>query len=87
VLESFCRGRPVVGAKAGGVVDLVRDGENGILVEVEDATALADALVEVLVEPTWAAYLAEGAARSASDWLATPEEFAERVRDLVASLD
>jgi len=87
VLESFCRGRPVVGARAGGVVDVVRDGENGVLVEVEDAEALADALVEVLVEPTWAAELAAGAARSASEWLATPEEFAERVRDLVASLD
>jgi glycosyltransferase involved in cell wall biosynthesis len=87
VLESFCRGRPVVGARAGGVVDLVRDGENGVLVEVEDATALADALVDVLLEPTWAAELAAGAARSASDWLATPEEFAERVRGLVASLD
>ena len=48
VLESFCRGRPVVGARAGGVVDLVRDGENGVLVEVEDAEALADALVDVL---------------------------------------
>ena len=87
VLESFCRGRPVVGARAGGVVDLVRDGENGVLVEVEDAEALADALVEILLEPAWAADLAAGAARSASDWLATPEEFAERVRDLVASLD
>jgi len=87
VLESFCRGRPVVGARAGGVVDLVRDGENGVLVEVEDAEALADALVEILLEPAWAADLATGAARSASDWLATPEEFAERVRDLVASLD
>ena len=87
VLESFCRGRPVVGARAGGVVDLVRDGENGVLVDVEDAEALADALVEILLEPAWAADLAAGAARSASDWLATPEEFAERVRDLVASLD
>jgi glycosyltransferase involved in cell wall biosynthesis len=87
VLESFCRGRPVVAARAGGVVDLVRDGENGVLVDVEDVSALADALVEVLLEPVWAAHLAAGAARSASDWLATPEEYAGRVRDLVASLD
>ena len=87
VLESFCRGRPVVAARAGGVVDLVRDGANGVLVEVEDAAALADAIVDVLLEPDWADQLAAGAARSASDWLATPEEFAERVRDLVASLD
>ena len=87
VLESFCRGRPVVAARAGGVVDLVRDGENGVLVDVEDVEALADAIVEILLDPAWAADLAAGAARSASDWLATPEEFAERVRDLVASLD
>jgi hypothetical protein len=69
------------------VVDLVRDGANGVLVEVEDAAALAGALVDVLLEPVWAEQLAVGAALSASDWLATPEEFAERVRDLVASLD
>jgi glycogen synthase len=87
ILESFCRGRPVVAARAGGVVDLLRDGANGVLIEVEDAAALADALVDVLLEPDWAEQLAVGAALSASDWLATPEEFAERVRDLVASLD
>ena len=87
VLESFCRGRPVVAARAGGVVDLVRDGVNGVLVDVEDPAALADALVDVLLDPAWADELALGAARSAADWLATPEEYAVRVRDLVASLD
>ncbi len=87
VLESFCRGRPVVAARAGGIVDLVRDGENGLLVEPEDPEALADALVDVLLDPAWTERLAEGAARSAGGWLSTPEEFAERVRALVASLD
>lgn len=87
VLESFCRGRPVVAARAGGVVDIVRDGVNGVLVDVEDPAALADALVDVLLDPAWAEELARGAARSAADWLATPEEYAGRVRDLVASLD
>jgi glycosyltransferase involved in cell wall biosynthesis len=69
------------------VVDLVRDGTNGVLVDVEDTTALADALVDVLLDPAWAEELGLGAARSAADWLATPEEYAARVRDLVASLD
>jgi glycosyltransferase involved in cell wall biosynthesis len=86
-LEAFCRGRPVIAARAGGTVDLVRDGENGLLVEPEDPEALADAIVDVLLDPAWAERLSEGAARSANDWLATPEEFAERMRDLVASLD
>jgi glycosyltransferase involved in cell wall biosynthesis len=87
VLESFCRGRPVIAARAGGTVDLVRDGENGLLVDAEDPEALADAIVDLLLDPGWAERLSEGAAGSANDWLATPEEFAERVRDLVASLD
>ena len=87
VLEAFCRGRPVVGASAGGIVDLVRDDENGVLVEPEDPEALADALVDVLVERERTERLAEGAAASADEWLVTPEEFAERMRNLVASLD
>jgi glycosyltransferase involved in cell wall biosynthesis len=53
VLESFCRGRPVIAARAGGVVDLVRDGENGLLVEPEDPEALADALGDLLLDPAW----------------------------------
>jgi glycosyltransferase involved in cell wall biosynthesis len=87
VLEAFCRGRPVVGAAAGGIVDLVRDEENGVLVEPEDPEALADALVDVLIERERTERLAAGAAASADEWLVTPEEFAERMRNLVASLD
>jgi glycosyltransferase involved in cell wall biosynthesis len=87
VLEAFCRGRPVVGASAGGIVDLVRDDENGVLVEPEDPEALADALVDVLVERERSERLAAAAAASADEWLVTPEEFAERMRSLVAALD
>jgi glycosyltransferase involved in cell wall biosynthesis len=87
VIESFCRGRPVVGARAGGIIDEIRDGLNGVLVDPDDPEALADALVDVLVEREWAEDLARGAAASAEEWVATPEQFAERVRELVASLD
>ena len=51
------------------------------------AEALSDAIVDVLVELEWAEQLAAGAARSAEDWVATPEQFAQRVRELVANLD
>lgn len=87
VLESFCRGRPVIATPSGGTVDLIRDGENGVLVPRENAEALADAMVDVLIERDWAETLAAGAAGSADGWLATPAEFAARVHDLVASLD
>ena len=87
VVEAFCRGRPVLGARAGGIVDEIRDGKNGVLVEPENAEALADAMVDVLGDREWGEQLARGAARSAEEWVATPEQFAERVRRLVAALD
>ncbi|MGH2996637.1 MAG: glycosyltransferase family 4 protein, partial [Gaiellaceae bacterium] len=83
VVEAFCRGRPVVGARVGGIPDLVEDGVNGLLVEPGDTGALAEAHVRVLGDPELAAALAAGARRSAGAWLQTPSEYAERVRTLV----
>lgn len=83
VVEAFCRGRPVVGTGAGGIPDLVRDGENGLLVPVEDAEALAAALVRILSDQELARRLGVGAHASAAAWVATPEEFAVRFRGLV----
>lgn len=84
VIEAFCRGRPVIGARAGGIPDIVEDGVNGVLVPPEDPAALADALVEVLSDRKLQSRLADGARASAARWLQTPEEYAERVRELVA---
>jgi glycosyltransferase involved in cell wall biosynthesis len=83
VVEAFCRGRPVVGARAGGIPDIVIDGDSGLLVEPEDVTALADALVRILSDRALAQRLGAGARRTADRWLATPEEYAQRVRELV----
>jgi glycosyltransferase involved in cell wall biosynthesis len=44
VLEPFALGRPVVGARIGGIPELVRDGETGRLFPSGDASALAAAL-------------------------------------------
>jgi glycosyltransferase involved in cell wall biosynthesis len=83
VVEAFCRGRAVVGARAGGIPDLVVDGENGLLVAPEDAEALAEALVRVLSDRALAERLGAGARRSAEPWIASPEDYARRVRELV----
>jgi glycosyltransferase involved in cell wall biosynthesis len=83
VVEALCRGRPVVGSDSGGIRDLVTDGHNGLLVRTGDATALADALARVLADPE---PLAARARPSVEPFLATPEEYAERVRALAASL-
>ena len=83
VVEAFCRGRAVVGTGAGGIPDLVRDGDNGLLVPVDDPGALAAALVRILSDRELAGRLGSAAHASAERWAATPEQFAGRFRGLV----
>jgi glycosyltransferase involved in cell wall biosynthesis len=47
ILESMATGVPLVTTKAGQAPDLVDNGRNGILVDVEDATGLAAGLVRI----------------------------------------
>jgi glycosyltransferase involved in cell wall biosynthesis len=86
VVEALCRGRPVVATRVGGIRDLVRDGENGLLVEPGDTEALAEALVRILSDRGLAERLAARARESVQPWLATPEEYAARLRDVVLRL-
>jgi glycosyltransferase involved in cell wall biosynthesis len=86
LVEAFCRGRPAVASRVGGIVDLVRDGENGLLVTPQDPQALADAIFRVLADEALADRLAAGARTSAEAWVATPEEYAARLEALVAGL-
>jgi glycosyltransferase involved in cell wall biosynthesis len=85
VVEALCRSRPVVGASTGGIPDLVRDGENGILVDPADTAALADALVHLLSDRALAERLAAAARPSVEPFAATPEQYAESLSKLVES--
>jgi glycosyltransferase involved in cell wall biosynthesis len=86
VVEAFCRGRGAIASRVGGIPDIVEDGETGLLVEPGDPAALADALVLVLSDPARAARLGAAARRAVEPWLATPQEYARRVRDLVEAV-
>ena len=83
VIESFARGRGVVASGAGGILDLVQDGVQGLLVDPEDRVGLADALVRVLSDRALAERLGEAAATRFEAWRTTPEEYAARVRSVV----
>lgn len=82
-MEAFARGRGVVGARAGGIPDIVEDGISGVLVPPDDPGALADALVRALSEPGLARSLGAGALAARDRWLQSPEQFATRMRGLV----
>ena len=83
LVEAACRARAVVGTRVGGIPDVVQDGETGVLVEPGDAQALAGALVRVLADRELAERLGAEGRRRVDPWLATPEEYARRLRDLV----
>jgi glycosyltransferase involved in cell wall biosynthesis len=84
LVEAFCRGRGVIGARAGSIPDLVEEEAAGLLVSPDDPAALADTLVRVLSDRALAERLASGAHAAAAPWLQTPEEYARRMRELVA---
>jgi len=50
LLDAMCFGRPVVATETGGIPEVVRHGENGLLVPVGDSGALAAALAGLLLE-------------------------------------
>lgn len=58
-IEAFCHGRPVVACDVGGIPDVVKHRRTGLLVPEKNPMALANAIVELLGDPSYARQLAE----------------------------
>jgi glycosyltransferase involved in cell wall biosynthesis len=82
-LEAWANGKPVVAARAGGVPEVVTDGETGLLIEFGDVGALADALARLIDDRDLARRLGESGralVRSGYTW-------DERFRALAARVE
>jgi glycosyltransferase involved in cell wall biosynthesis len=66
VLEAMASGVPLVSTRVGQAVDLVRDGENGWLVDVENVEALADRLARLAGDDELAGTVAAGGLATAA---------------------
>ncbi len=87
ILEAMATGVPLVTTRAGQAPDLVADGENGLLADVEDAAGRAAGLRRVRDDAALAARLRTAGRRTAEEtshralaprWEALLEGFAER---------
>lgn len=61
VLEFMRAARPIVATDVGGIPDLIRDGEDGVLVPSGDPVALAAAIAKLLGDPEMAGQLGSSA--------------------------
>jgi len=48
LMEAMGYGIPVIASKTGGITDLIKDGETGLLVEIQDIKGLASAILRLL---------------------------------------
>ncbi len=69
ILEAWAAGACVVASRTSGASELVRDGANGVLHDIDDCDGLVDALDRVLSDETLARKLASaGRAKALSDY-------------------
>jgi glycosyltransferase involved in cell wall biosynthesis len=81
VVEALAAGTPVISTAVGGVPEVVRDGENGLLVPAGDPEALAGAIERFLGDDRLSSRLRAAAAESVSDY--APERLFARIESVL----
>lgn len=83
-LEANACGTPVIGARVGGVLDAIEDGQTGLLVPPENPDAAAAATIKLLTHPDLATTLGEHGrrrVRSSLHW----DAVADRIHDTLTA--
>lgn len=85
-LEAGAYGLPVIGTHSGGVADAVKEGETGLLVEPQDVSGLAKAMLRLLQDSDLALRLGQANRRWAETltWERNAREYAQAYQDLLA---
>ena len=81
VVEALAVGTPVIATRTGGVAEVVRDGENGLVVEPGDIGALVDAIERFFSDAALQARLRANAASSVAAY--APDEIYGRLEQIL----
>lgn len=82
VLEAWSEARPVIGHRIGGIPEIIREGEDGLIVPPDHPGAMADAILEILDQPEQARMMGlSGWKRLHQDF--SPEVWLEKIRTVI----
>jgi glycosyltransferase involved in cell wall biosynthesis len=84
MLEAMALGRPIIASRVAAIPEILRDGENGLLVEPGSSAGIADAIRRLVADPGLAQRLGEGARATALAM--NPEHEAAQWTEVYASL-
>ena len=85
LLEAMYSGLPVIAAKTGGIPEIVKDGETGLLVGSEDAEGLSEAMLRLAEDSEMCQSLGIRAQRFVAD-NHSPQAYVDRLLNLHARL-
>lgn len=90
IVEAAACGLPVVASPTGGPKEILEQCENGLLVDVENPVAIADALKKIIADqPLWEKYSSNGilATNHLYSWTANCEKYVEIIDNLFKRKD
>lgn len=67
LIQALAAGLPVVTTDAGGIGEVVTDGENGLIIKSDDPAGLAECIIHLVESPVLAERLSRNAPRSIAD--------------------
>lgn len=81
IIEGMAAGKAVIATKAGGALDIIEDGVNGLLVPAGDAQAMAEAIAQLAGDPDRAARLGAAARQRTRDCF-TIDAYAQTMQNI-----
>lgn len=84
ILEAMASGLPVIASRSGGITDIIRDGENGLLAEERNEKQLAALINRLISDPGLVRKLSEASLETAARF--DYHMIAEKYRDIIESI-